>query len=151
MEPIPFFALDDEFCRVGKIWLSPERNFPFARLRRSSGSRFALDLPLPTRARSSALLRLPGLREPQAALAAATAASRATSARVNAGPCPSGVRRLLNNGLRCGEGVCLGKLTSVGGFSAPRSCKSAPRMIEARTGPFLVLRFTMPARLPAAL
>ena len=60
-----------------------------------------------------------------------------------------GARRLLNNGLPCGEGVVLGKLDRSGlvaEFSAPGSCNHAPLIIEARTGPFLVLRLTMPAR-----
>ena len=105
MEPIPFLALDDELLSGFKHLVSPECICPFARLRRSSGSRFALDLSLPTRARSSAFFR-PRLTRPSAKLVAAAAASRATSARVNAGPRPA--RGLLNNGLPCGEGVCLG-------------------------------------------
>ena len=66
MEPIPLFALDDEFCRIGKICV-PEHNFPSERLHRSSGSTSALGLSRPTRERSSALLR-PRCQEPQATL-----------------------------------------------------------------------------------
>ena len=105
--------------------VSPECISPFARLRRSSGSRFALDLPPPTRERSSALFR-PKLRRTQATRSAAAAASRATSARVNTGPRPRRCSSSLEQWLALRRGRQLGKLNSWldGGFSEPGSCNT---------------------------
>ena len=145
MEPIPFLALDDEFCRIGKICCPRS---VISRLRdyvdhQVPGSRLTY---LCQRASDRLLCFVRGCENqaPLRRLQRPAGQRRLGSTRDHAPRrCSSSLEQwlALRRGRRAWE-----TNRRLAAFSAPRSCKSAPRMIEARTGPFLVLRFTMPAR-----
>ncbi len=110
MEPIPFLALDDELCRVGKICCPRS---VISRLRdyvdhQVPGSRLTY---LCQRARDRLLCFVRGSEN----LRQRCGRCRGQPGNIGSGQRGTmpraGVRRLLNNGLRCGEGVVFGKLT----------------------------------------